>query len=59
MPTKHAEVVVGIAEHHVERHSAVELSEVLLDINTALKDEIYDVQITIASAAASTVVQTQ
>ena len=32
------EVVVGIAKHYVECHSAIEFPKVLTDIHTSLKD---------------------
>ena len=50
-----AEVVIGVAEHDVECHSAIEFPEILPYISTTTKDEIYDVQITIACAIASSV----
>ena len=37
--------------NHIKCHSAVEIAEILPHIDTPTKDEIYDIQITIASAA--------
>ena len=42
-----AEVVVGVAEHNVECHSAIEFPEILPYIGATAKNEIYDVQIAI------------
>ena len=38
-----AEMVIGIAKYHVEGDSAIELANVLFDINTPLENEIYNV----------------
>ena len=54
-----AEVVVGVAEHNVERYSAIEFPEILPYIGATVQDEIYDVQIAIASAASGTIIKTQ
>ena len=54
-----AEVVVGVAEHDVECHSAIEFPEILPYISTTAKDEIHDVQIAIARATACTIIKTK
>ena len=52
-----AEVVIGVAEHNVESHSAIEFPEILPYICAAVQNEIYDVQITIASAAIGPIIK--
>ena len=52
-------MVIGIAEHDVECHSAIELTEILTRIGTPTKDEINDVKIAVPCAAASTVIKTK
>ena len=50
-----AEVVVGIAKHDVECHSAIKFSEILAHIGTPTKDEINNVKIAVACAAANSI----
>ena len=52
-----AEMIIGVAEHDVESHSAKEFSEILSYIGATVKNEIYDVQITIACATAGSVIK--
>ena len=46
-----AEVVVCVAKHDVECHSAIKFSEILAHIGTPTKDEINNVKIVIAIPA--------
>ena len=54
-----AEVVVGVAKHDVECHSAIKFSEILAHIGTPTKDEINNVKIAVACAAASSIIKTK
>ena len=54
-----AEMVIGVAEHDVESHSAIEFPKILPHIGATVKNEIYDVQITIACTAAGSIVKTK
>ena len=50
-----AEVVIVVAIHDVECHSAIKLTEIL----PPMKDEINDVKIAVTCAAASYIVKTK
>ena len=53
------EVVIGVAKHNVEGHSAIKLAEIFPHICTPTKDEINDVKIAVTCAAASTIIKTK
>ena len=50
-------MVISIAKHDVKCHSAIEFSEILPYICASLKDKVYNIQITIACAAASSIIK--
>jgi len=51
------EVVIGIAKHDVEGHSAIEFAEILPYICTPTKDEINDIKIAVTCAAAGSIIK--
>ena len=52
-----AEVVIGIAEHDVESHSAIELPEVLPHFRAPVQNEIHYIQIAVTCGTAGSVVE--
>ena len=54
-----AEVVVGVAEHDIEGHSAIEFPEIMPYIGAASQYKIHDVQIAITCTAACTIIKTK
>ena len=53
------EMVIGVAKHNVECHSAIEFAEILTHIGTPTKNEINDVKIAVSCAAASSIIKTK
>ena len=53
------EVVICVAEHDVECHSAIEFAEIQPYIGTSTKDEINDVKIAVTCAASSSIIKSK
>ena len=54
-----AEMVVCVADSDVERHTAVELTQIVLHVAAVLEDEINDVEIAVARLGIAAIRQTR